>query len=280
VGAALAALAFDTAPAGSFPIPGVAKYPFIEARHYTRTSGRAIDLIVIHTMEAPEKPGSAEGVARWFAGPTAPEASAHYCIDSNSIVQCVRDSDVAWHAPGANHDSIGFEHAGFARQTARDWTDEYSDAMLRLSARLAAEKCREYRIPVVWLSAGDLRAGRRGITGHHDVSVAFRRSNHWDPSPAFPVEPYLAMVRASVGDHAAVRPEKTGPRTLRRGDRGWLVKRLQRLLRAARHDPGPIDGIFGGQTESAVRSFQTARGLEVDGIVGPATWKALRRGRP
>src|SRR5215212_8419951 len=123
--------------------------PFIGARNFTRGRSNAIDVLVIHTMESPEKPDTAESVAHWFAGTTAPEASAHYCIDANSVVQCVRDEDVAWHAPGANHNGLGFEHAGKAAQTAHDWSDDYSMKCLELSATLVAQKCKEYGIPVV-----------------------------------------------------------------------------------------------------------------------------------
>ena len=49
------------------------------------------------------------------------------------------------------------------------------------------------------------------------------------------------------------------------------VRALQRRLRAAGVDPGPVDGRFGALTEAAVRRFQSARGLVVDGIVGPRT---------
>ena len=61
----------------------------------------------------------------------------------------------------------------------------------------------------------------------------------------------------------------------RRGARGEEVSRLQTRLRELGLYRGPIDGDFGGGTESAVRAFQQAHGLEADGIVGPATWQAL-----
>jgi murein L,D-transpeptidase YcbB/YkuD len=46
-------------------------------------------------------------------------------------------------------------------------------------------------------------------------------------------------------------------------------------------DPGlAVDGVFGANTETAVRDFQEGAGLVVDGIVGPATWAALPDGSP
>jgi mannan endo-1,4-beta-mannosidase len=63
--------------------------------------------------------------------------------------------------------------------------------------------------------------------------------------------------------------------TLQEGSSGEAVKELQRALQRAGFDPGPIDGEFGPVTAAAVRSFQAARGLVVDGIVGPQTWGAL-----
>jgi hypothetical protein len=66
-----------------------------------------------------------------------------------------------------------------------------------------------------------------------------------------------------------------GEPLLRRGSTGDFVRRLQRALASVGFDPGPIDAIFGPLTDAAVRSFQTARALQVDGIVGPQTWGAL-----
>ena len=63
--------------------------------------------------------------------------------------------------------------------------------------------------------------------------------------------------------------------TLRQGSRGSAVSDLQRRLAAARFSPGTVDGIFGAQTGAAVRAFQGARGLGIDGVVGPLSWGVL-----
>jgi hypothetical protein len=62
---------------------------------------------------------------------------------------------------------------------------------------------------------------------------------------------------------------------LRGGSAGPAVEDLQRKLAAAGFDPGPIDGQMGVHTMAAVRRYQEAKGLQVDGIVGPQTRAAL-----
>ncbi len=57
--------------------------------------------------------------------------------------------------------------------------------------------------------------------------------------------------------------------------RGDVVKQIQRALKAAGFDPGPIDGVYGGQTAAAVASYQAARRLIADGEVGPTTARSL-----
>jgi murein DD-endopeptidase MepM/ murein hydrolase activator NlpD len=59
------------------------------------------------------------------------------------------------------------------------------------------------------------------------------------------------------------------------------VAALQVAMSALGLYPHPVDGISGPWTEQAVRSFQSSRGLTVDGVAGPETRRALgRRGRP
>jgi len=55
------------------------------------------------------------------------------------------------------------------------------------------------------------------------------------------------------------------------------VRGLQRELRRDGFGPGPIDGRYGPLTERAVRRFQAAHGLSVDGVAGPHTLGELKR---
>lgn len=58
--------------------------------------------------------------------------------------------------------------------------------------------------------------------------------------------------------------------------KGPVVIRIQRAVKKAAIDPGPIDGIYGTLTKDGVVAFQQRRNLEVDGIVGPETATSLK----
>jgi N-acetylmuramoyl-L-alanine amidase len=66
-----------------------------------------------------------------------------------------------------------------------------------------------------------------------------------------------------------------------RDDCGEAVRDLQRRLLALGYvlPPEEHEAVFGLETESAVRDFQSKRGLRIDGIVGPQTWQALDESR-
>jgi hypothetical protein len=66
--------------------------------------------------------------------------------------------------------------------------------------------------------------------------------------------------------------------TLKHGNTGDEVTALQYLLNSYGYALA-ADGIFGVGTRSAVQSFQSSKGLAVDGIVGPNTWNALVSGK-
>lgn len=54
------------------------------------------------------------------------------------------------------------------------------------------------------------------------------------------------------------------------------VKQVQIALANAGYNPGNIDGRMGGQTRDAIRAFQRANNLAVDGKVGKETWALLK----
>ena len=59
------------------------------------------------------------------------------------------------------------------------------------------------------------------------------------------------------------------------GDRGQEVIEIQKQLMVLQYNVGTVDGVFGPATEKAVKDFQTAKGLKVDGIVNDVTYRNL-----
>ena len=85
--------------------------------------------------------------------------------------------------------------------------------------------------------------------------------------------PAPAPAKSSASTPAPA-PSASGNPLLRRGSQGGAVVSLQNALRA-RGASFNATGYFGSLTEASVRSFQSSKGLSVDGVVGRATWAAL-----
>ena len=68
--------------------------------------------------------------------------------------------------------------------------------------------------------------------------------------------------------------------TIRSGSSGGAVKGCQQFLRCAGYSSivGAADGSFGAKTTAAVKAYQRAYDLEVDGIVGINTWSSMNDG--
>lgn len=99
-----------------------------------------------------------------------------------------------------------------------------------------------------------------------------------------------AAVKAFQQGHGLAADGIVGPLTwpklivqVKKGDQGDAVRGVQEefKFREGSGDPSQglqIDGIFGPKTDAAVRGFQQALAIAVDGIVGPVTWRALISG--
>lgn len=246
----------------------------VPARWFHKGRIESVRVIVIHDMEVAERADTAERVARYFATTTT-KASAHVCVDNDSAVRCVADSDTAWAAPGCNADGLQLEIAGYARQSRKEWLDSYSLAALAQAAKVTAVWARKYDIPIRHLTVEELKAGRKGIVGHVDVSRAYGRTDHGDPGAGFPWTYFLDLVRAalvpSTEDIVKALP------TLKRGQTGEHVETLQGLLRARSRKEVPESGVFDSITEAALKEVQEWGDLTPDGICGPKTWPVLLR---
>ncbi|MFE2246273.1 N-acetylmuramoyl-L-alanine amidase [Streptomyces lavendulae] len=140
-----------------------------------------IDRIVVHVTQ-----GSFASSVDAFKNPFH-KASAHYIVRKDGHVeQMVRELDVAFHSGNRsmNERSVGIEHEGFV-----DRPQDFTDALYAASARLAADVCRRYGIPV----------DRTHFLGHSEVPGA----DHTDPGPHWDWDRYLGLVRAGLTATAA-----------------------------------------------------------------------------
>lgn len=160
------------------------------------------------------------------------------------------------HAYGFNDQSVGIEVDGMYTN------DVPTDAQWSSLVHLSAFICQRYGLDV------------DRIIAHRDV----------------PGAQTLCCGDALYGKLSALRDEVSsalangvdggaGPSgdypTVRLGDEGDAVRRVQVTLDVIGHDPGAADGVFGPTTEKALRDYQSSIGTGVDGIAGPRTWGAL-----
>ncbi len=126
------------------------------------------------------------------------------------------------------------------------------------------------------------KAGLKDALARHDWQAFARAYN----GPGFRRNAYdtklaAAYQRHAGGGAAGEFADEPAERTalLGRGSAGEAVRDLQRNLSALGY-PLVVDGIFGRDTEKAVRTFQRDYGLDADGIVGPRTFAAIGEALP
>lgn len=122
----------------------------------------------------------------------------------------------------------------------------------------------------VYVGNGEVVEARGFAYGVVKTKLRDRPWKNWTYLPSF-----LLTYTGEPSKPVATEPEKLGSRYLRKGCVGEDVKALQTLLNSLGYECGEADGDFGTKTDAAVRAFQKANGLEVDGVVGEKTLNAL-----
>jgi len=171
------------------------------ALHYSAgRQGDKIQAIVLHSAEDQELPGQAQHLAQWFAGKTAPQASAHEMVDNKFIVCSVGDQDTAWAVDDFpfNLRSKSYELVGHASNTAAQWADSYESAVIKLAQKAISGDLRAYGIPAVHLTDAQIVAIHngdntvKGICTHADISRALKIvGGHSDPGVNFPMVEFI-----------------------------------------------------------------------------------------
>jgi peptidoglycan hydrolase-like protein with peptidoglycan-binding domain len=134
------------------------------------------------------------------------------------------------------------------------------------------------------ISAGvDVRGGADGVFGAATQTAVrtFQRNQGLPVTGTVDVATFRAIMNGS-GDESTTPTPAPAPGVdqstvlLRPGAQGPDVKRVQEaLIWNDIRVPGGADGVFGSGTAAALRTFQTNRGLTVNGVVDRATWEAL-----
>lgn len=101
-----------------------------------------------------------------------------------------------------------------------------------------------------------------------------------NPNPSSPEAPFPSPTATQprptpTATATTSRPSAPTRPTLRLGMRGTAVRELQERLQALGFTVGTADGVFGDATLRAVIAAQNKFKLNPDGVVGPATWRAL-----
>ena len=204
---------------------------------------------------------------RWNIGGLNKCAGAF--IDTNGIMQCLPWDKRPWLSGSgkngnANNWCVGFE---ICEPTTKNDTPETAEYLYSCVKYLCVELCKALDINPADIKTHCELHQMGYASNHGDV-------NHWWGRKGTSWEQYtMDRLRKEVSEEIGVELMET----IRKGSSGEAVKTLQNYLTKLKLYSGKIDGIAGGQTETAIRQFQKANGLIADGICGKKTWEELIR---
>ncbi len=154
-------------------------------------------LLAVHTFEGQDL--DARAMANYQLNPSA-GGSYHLVIDRAGVTARENDDEfIPWAAmPTGNRAGFHFSLAGRAAMTRDEWLAR--PKQLAKLAEILAAYSREYGIPLVRLTAAEVRAGKSGVCGHAEISGAFHESDHTDPGVNFPYDHVLNLANGIVND--------------------------------------------------------------------------------
>ena len=242
-------------PPDSFIVSDVVPSPNLDERK----DGRPPDMILLHYTGMPTGEAALQRLTT-----AASKVSSHYVVfEDGRIVQCVPEALRAWHAgvsawagdTDVNSRSIGIEIVNPGHEFG------YCDFPLRQIAAVIS-LCKS-----IITRRGPISVDR--ILGHSDVAPSRKQ----DPGERFP---WGLLSESGIGHWVRAAPLNLDGGTLKLGDRGEPVSRLQRTLRNYGYGIEET-GSFDDATRDVVTAFQRHfRPARIDGVADPSTLLTLR----
>jgi N-acetylmuramoyl-L-alanine amidase len=242
-------------PPDSFIVSDVVPSPNLDERK----DGRPPDMILLHYTGMPTGEAALQRLTT-----AASKVSSHYVVfEDGRIVQYVPEGLRAWHAgvsawagdTDINSRSIGIEIVNPGHEFG------YCDFPLRQIAAVIS-LCKS-----IITRRGPISADR--ILGHSDVAPSRKQ----DPGERFP---WGLLSESGIGHWVRAAPLNLDGGTLKLGDHGEPVSRLQRTLRNYGYGIEET-GSFDDATRDVVTAFQRHfRPARIDGVADPSTLLTLR----
>jgi len=232
--------------------------------------------VVLHVQE------DNGGLQGWFNNP-ASGVSSHFWISKAGVVEQYVDTDVvAWAQAAGNASYLSVETEGFTTEALTEQqVDQFGKLFRWCVGRYSSIHYAEADVPgqsglgwhgmggVAWGNhpgcPGDLRKAQRPVIIQKAQGSAVPTPQ---PQPTPVPNPYEPAPGATYPPFPGRLIYLTNPLMSGNDIRMWQQQM------SARHWTITIDGVYGPQSETICKQFQTEKKLTVDGIVGPQTWIA------
>lgn len=202
------------------------------------------------------------------------------CKDEEKAERIARECEAACLNPNVGYDQYNRNSLRKAAETANWDLSKVGKCECDCSSLVAVcAECAGVEVPYVYENAPVTSSMVSGYktTGEFDVltEVKYLTSDKYLRRGDILVKSGHTVIALQDGEYGRERLVSIKVPVLKKGCKGAAVRALQAVLNAGGFNCGEADGSFGSKTDAAVRKFQEAKGLKVDGSVGEATWTAL-----
>jgi hypothetical protein len=203
-------------------------------------NGAKVIWICVHTAEGIR---DADDLKAFFDRST--NSSSHAVADDTELIEnCVPYDRAAWTLRNGNEESDNLELCGFASWSRAEWLNNHQ-GMLNQAALWIRRRCNARGVPIVKLSAADVRARKAGVIGHVDYTNGTGDGTHWDPGPGFPWDVVIARAKGTEKDMELTdtvdwqKVNDAGPTKL-----GWSLMNTRDNAKVARENSAAAVGLL------------------------------------